>query len=188
VAVKYLIWGGLIFGLYTGWCWLPAWQTPSQLESGLVNILEHLNHRSPDGVIRERTWKAVDSKGLYVAPKDIHLRRDQRPGERLVEVSFEIPVTVDWLGDQRTLLRPVRVTHRYEVSEAAESARLAKVEEDARLEGERTREAARRHQELTDRLRVECAKGGEDFVETTVFVTYSDGSTDSVPCSLLDES
>jgi hypothetical protein len=182
--VKLIIWGALIFGLYTGWCWLPAQRMPSHLESGITSILGALNHTSPDSAIRQRTWTAIDSKGLYVAPKDIQVTRSQRPGERVVDVRFEIPVKIDWLGSERTLIRPVHINHSWAVNEGAESQRLAQIEDSKRFEAEQNRIATRHLKDYQSRVKRECAKGNTKHMRTTgVFVTFSDGTHQNVDCS-----
>lgn len=184
--MKVVVWFAAILGLYTGWCWAPAYFTPSQLESGVENVLEHLNHASADSAILDRTWKTVDSKGLYVAPENIRLRREQRPGERIVEVEFEIPVSVDWLGTKRTLGRPVLARHVYEVDEAAEARRLADLEAQQAHDREQNRRAMRRLREYQAQVRRECAKGSDQFYTESVLVTFSDGSSETVNCAVID--
>jgi hypothetical protein len=44
---KTLVWAVLGFGLYTGWCFLPAHQVPSHMSGSVENFLKHLDHTSP---------------------------------------------------------------------------------------------------------------------------------------------
>ena len=183
--MKLILWGAVIFGLYTAWCWMPAYMTPSQLESGIENILSHLDHTSPDSAIVDRSWKAADSKDIYVPRGEIRLSREQRPGERVVNVDFEIPVTVSWLGSDKKLTRPVHVTHVFEVNEAAESQRLADIEEREARDREQNRIAMRHMNDYKDRVRRECAKGNEHFYTSSVQVTFSDGQQQMVDCGVV---
>lgn len=182
--MKYLIWTAILFGLYTGWCHLPLYTQPSHLESAVGNIMGVLDHTSPDAAIKDRTWKAVDSKGLWIDKKDIHVRREQQPGQRIVRVNFEIPVTVEWLGGTKTLSRSVDVAHAYSVNESDESARLARIEENARFERQQQQIAKHNLDDYQRQVKRECAKGNTEYTYTTsVFVTFSDGTTQNVPCS-----
>ncbi len=182
--MKYLVWAAILFGLYSGWCHLPFYTQPSHLESAVENILGALDHTSPDSAILDRTWKAIDSKGLYLKKQDIHVRRDQKQGERIVQVRFEIPVTVEWLGGTKTSSRTVEVAHSYPVNESEESSRLARIEDRKSFDRQQNRLARAHLDDYQQQVKRECAKGNTKYTYSThVFVTFADGSTQSVPCS-----
>jgi hypothetical protein len=159
---------------------------PGRISGTVENFLKHLDHTSPPGVVREKTWKAAQSLSLDLSRDQILVEREQLPGERIMRVRFGVPVTVDWLGSKRTLLRKVEVTHSYPVNEGPEKSRLAEIARGKKFERDQQRIAAANLAEYQGRIRSECSEGGEDFYTTHVMVTFADGSRNNVPCDVID--
>ena len=183
--VKLIVWAGIVFGLYTGWCYLPAWQEPRHMAATVENFLEHGKHTTHDALIREKTWKAAGSRSIDLAQEDIEVSRERASGQRIVQVRFRIPVTVEWLGRKQTLLRQVDVRHSYAVDEAAERARLDRIAENERIDRHNQRIAEGQSSAYERRMRAECAKGNRHVTVTHVMVTNADGQVDTVPCDAV---
>ncbi len=183
--IKLLVWGTVLFGLYSAWCYLPVWREPSHLAGAVENILKHHDHTTVDGVFREKTRSAASGRELLLDPEEIDIRREQRSGERIVTVRFEMPVRITWLGQEKTLLRPVEARHHYAVDESREKARLDRIAHNERVDRHNQRVAKAAHDEYQRRVRAECAKGNGDFVVESVMVTMSDGERHGVPCDAV---
>ncbi len=184
---KLLVWSSIGFAIYSGWCFLPTQWRPSHLETSIESVLEQLEHTATDRVIRERTWKAANVMSVDLERKQIQISREKLSGERVVNIRFQMPVTIEWLGNEKVFMRDIDVTHRYLVNEGAESARLARIEENERTRARGDRFARAQAAEYASQIREECAKGGEAFVTTGVFVTFSDGSSQNVSCSQVSQ-
>ena len=75
---------------------------------------------------------------------DIQVGREKLPGERIIHIDIAYPVTVRYLGGDRTIETDVHVTHVIEVDEAAE-ARRADAERRERAEIDAKLAAAGEH-------------------------------------------
>lgn len=183
--------GGLLalavlgFSLYSAYCFFPAYFEHSRLESAVGNILKHGEHVTPDRFLRAKTQQTAASMDVRIDESLVRVRREKSPGKRIVHIEFEMPVSVTFLGQDRTWNRTVHANYTYAVNEAADSQRIARDE---------AREADGRRQQLVaqagladyrQRVIEECDKGNTEYTYSThVFVTFPDGSTQNFPCSV----
>ena len=180
--VKKIVWGIIALGLYTAWCYLPAWQTPSQMGSSIESFLEHKTHNTADEAIRLKALDTAKTYGLELEKADVGVARESRPGQRVVNVRFAVGVPVSWLGQETVLQRPVEATYVYTVDEAAEESRLARAAEDERAMRRVNQMQMAAQSERNRRVQAECAKSNQYLEVTHVTITHGNGETEHVPC------
>ncbi|UCE87110.1 MAG: hypothetical protein JSU66_05090 [Deltaproteobacteria bacterium] len=181
--MKLIVAAAISFALYSGYCFLPAYTTQSQFEHLVSALLADGTHKLTDKSIRNKTLEAARSDALPLEKDDIEIWREQVDGERTIHVEFALPVTISYLGSERTLVRNLHLSHTYEVDEAAEARLVAQRDEERRMARERKREGRARAADYYGRIKDECEKGtSRDFVVTHVMVTGANGKIKTVDC------
>lgn len=175
---RLLVWTTIGFVAYSGYCFLPAWHTQFQLEGGIENILKHGDHTLAESFLRERTLKLASSLSVPVTDDGIAVRVEKSPGERTLHVELDFPVTVSYLGADRVLSRRAHVQRSYTVNEAEEAQRVAQNREQRRREARDARAGSAQVAQYQSRVKAECGPN-----VSHVFVTFSDGTSQNVPCS-----
>ena len=121
------------FAVYSGYKFSPVYFTKSQIESSVASAIHSLTHRAGDEGFRRKTVQIASSAGVSIEESDVFVSREQHSGERVIDVSFQYPATVSYLGSERAIQSHVHVREVIHVSESEET-RLA---EYARINRER---------------------------------------------------
>jgi hypothetical protein len=181
--MKLIVAALISFALYSGYCFLPVYTTESQFEQLVSNMLADGNPKLTDKSIRNKTLGAAQSDSIPLEKDDIEIWRDQADGERTIHVEFALPVTISYLGSERTLVRQLHLSQTYEVDEAAEARLVAQKEEQRREKRERGQRDRARAADYYGQIQDECEKGtSKDFVVTHVMVPGANGKIKTVDC------
>ena len=148
MTLNKLILALLVFGGYTAYSFLPVSLTKGTIERAIEKVLEGSSHSATDVYIRTNILRVAATTSLELDAEHIQIARETHPGERVVTVDVHHPVTVRYLGSERSLQSSVNVRKVYRVDEAAEARRVA--QEQRKAEEERRRQEASR--EYTARL------------------------------------
>ena len=161
VTRKYVVWVLILFGIYSGYKGLSVSLVKSEMKNAVESVLEDVSHGTTDKSIRTRLLRRTASASLPVSEGNITIRRESRTGERILHIDVEYPVTINYLGSERTLESDLHVTKVVKVNEAAEARRAEKL----RREEERRQNYqafAREHSRKLEPLWNECeAKHGK---------------------------
>ncbi len=181
---KLLFWGGLGFALHSAYCFVPVYLSHARVEGTVSNILKYGDHTLADSFLRDRAQKASASVSHELADDQIAVRYERAPGERTIHVEFDLPITVSYLGADRTITRRVHAERTWPVNEA-EQARIVAKREDQRVEEEKARRKQRRQfAEYKSRIQAECTQHNSRTAYVThLSVTQDDGNTQIIPCS-----
>ena len=134
VTRKYEVWVLILFGIYSGYKWLSVSFVKSEMKHTVESVLEDVSHGTTDKSIRTRLLRRAVSASLPISEENIKIRRESRPGERILHIDVEYPVTISYLGSERTLERDLHVTKMVKVDEAAEARRAERLRrEEERL-------------------------------------------------------
>ncbi len=183
-SVKLIVWILIGFALCSGYSFFPAYLAHSQLEGAVQNVLNHGNHYLSDQTLRSKALLASESMSVPLSEEEIRVRRERGEGERTIHVEFEFPVTVSYLGSERTMMRKVHAAKTFHVNEAEETRIVAERKEERRRSEQINAEQRAGHAEYVRLVKAECAKGNtRDFYTTSVLITYSNGKTETASCS-----
>jgi hypothetical protein len=133
VGLKPLVYVVILFAVYTGYKFMSVPFSKGRVERVVVTALDGIAHRASDDGIRKRIIRRAEASSVSLAPGDIQVGREKLPGERVIHIDIAYPVTVRYLGGDRTIETDVHVTKVIEVDEAAE-ARRADAERRERAE------------------------------------------------------
>jgi hypothetical protein len=131
------VWALVGFGAYSGYKLIPVAFATSTVERAVESALEDIDHTTTDEGIRRRIAKRAGVSSISLEEESIRVDRESRPGERIVHVAVDVPVTVNYLGE-RTFHREVRSTRVIRVNETA-LARAAEREREYEEEHDRRR-------------------------------------------------
>ena len=149
-------------------------------------MLNHGNHNLSDQTLRSKALLASESMSVPLSEEEIRVRRERGEGERTIHVEFEFPVTVSYLGSERTVMRQVHAAKTFRVNEADEARILADRKEERRRNEEIQAEQRADHAEYIRLVKAECTKGNTRDVYTThVSITHTTGETQLVDCSTV---
>ena len=185
-TVKLIVWVLIGFGLYSGHSFFPATMAHSQLEGAVQNVLKHGNHNLSDAVLRAKALVASESMSVSLSEEEIRVRRESGEGERTIHVEFEFPVTVSYLGSERTVMRRVHAVETFEVNEAEEARIVAERKEERRRNEASHAKTRAGHAEYVRLVKNECTKGNTSDVYTThVQITHPSGEQQIVDCGAV---
>lgn len=168
----------VLFGGYTAFKFAPVSLRTSQVERAVDAVLEGASRELPDSAIRALVLKRANALSLPLDEQSIEVERETAPGERIVHVSIDYPITVSYLGSDRTFQRAIHRTRVYRVNEALEAQReeIRRQREEATQEG---RERAHRRNENFREAWNECeSKHGTG--NCTSFTIPTDSDSDEV--------
>jgi hypothetical protein len=151
VGIKHLVIILLVFGAYTGYKFLPVELTKSKIEHGIVKAFEQINHRSTDEQIQANVARFVKTAGVTLEREAVQVGREQSQGQRVIHVDIYHPITVNYLGSERTVnkhIHQMKVIHVNEAAEAAYAEQIRRQEEQRQRDNEAEREYAGRFQEM----------------------------------------
>jgi hypothetical protein len=135
VGLKPLIWVLVLFSVYTGYKFMGVPFAKGRVERVVQTALDGVPHRASDDGIRNRILRSAKVSSVSMEASDIAVGREKLPGERIIHVDISYPVTVSYLGGDRTIHTDVHVTKVIEVDEAAEARRAeAKRREQAAID------------------------------------------------------
>ena len=181
--MKLIVSALIAFALYSGYCFLPVYTTQSQFEHLVSNMLEDATHKLSNKSIRNKTLGAASSDSIPLEKDDIEIWREQGDGEHTIHVEFSLPITITYLGSERTLVRHLHLFQTYEVDEAAEARLVAQKEEQRRETRERRHRDRARAADYYGQIKEKCAEGtSRDFVVTHVMITGANGKIKTVDC------
>jgi hypothetical protein len=121
--VKYVVMILILFGAYSGYKLLGISFASARMERAVQSALEEIDHKMSDDGIRMRIVRSASVSSLEVQKEEIAIDREKRHGERVINVRLDYPVTVSYLGADRTFHTDVDVTRVIPVDEAAEALR-----------------------------------------------------------------
>lgn len=130
VTRKYVVLVLTLFGIYSGYKWLSVSLVKSEMKHAVESVLEDVSHETTDESIRTRLLRRAASASLPASEGNIKIRRESRTGERILHIDIEYPVTINYLGSERTLESDLHVTKVVRVNEAAEARRAEKLRRD----------------------------------------------------------
>ena len=182
--MKFIVCALICFGLYSGYCFMPAYTVQSQFENLIAHALETGTHKLKAKAIRDKTLQAARSESIELEKDDIEIHREPGEGERTIHVAFQLPVTISYLGSERTLLRSVHVSRTYPVDEAAEARLVAQQENRRRTAKEEKRRGRAEAADYYGRISDKCAEStSREFTATGVLITGAKGGIKTVKCS-----
>ena len=126
--MKYVVWIVIAFAGYTGWTFMGGSSRRSDIAHTVEGVLEGIPHYTEDNVIKTRIVRNGKVNSLGLTQEEISISREQREGERIIHVAVAHPVTVSYLGSERTVGGDIEVTHVIQVDEAAEARRVDRIE------------------------------------------------------------
>ena len=174
-----LVLGILGFAAYTGFSYFGVSMAHRQIEGAIENVLEQGTHKVPDATIRSKAHRAATSLDVPLEEGQILVSREQRQGERIVRVEFEVPLTWSFLGAERTSHRRVDVSRSYEVDEAAEAMIASAEAAHRRHNEEHRRRTAEARDDYRRRLEKEC---GGKYVSHVRVTDQDTGHSHMVDC------
>jgi hypothetical protein len=137
--MKQLVFLLVLFGLYTGYKFAPSYFTTGQVEGAIENVLRNSSHTTTDDTFRTKVVRIASENSIPLEERDIQIRRGSSHGERVVEIDFEYPYTVSYLGSERSFVKDVSLAHAFQVDEAAEARSAQQFEENMRRVAEQER-------------------------------------------------
>ncbi len=138
--MKYVVWIVVAFALYSGWVFLGANSARSNIAHTVEGVLESVRHYTDDEVIKTRIVRNAKVTSIEIAKDEIFVERETREGARIVTVAVQHPITVAYLGSERTVWDDVSVSHKFIVDEADEARRLDRIDQQ---EGAKRRQRAK---------------------------------------------
>ncbi len=118
-VLGWIVFAAAVFGLYTGWCFLTVPMTKSHIARAVSDVLDDVSHDATDESIRVKLIRRAESAKIELYDDDIFVERERHEGQRIVHVGVDYPVTLDYLGAERTVGTSLDVTKVYRVNEAA---------------------------------------------------------------------
>lgn len=162
-VVGILIIAAIGFGIYSFMQYKDVWFTRSSLEYAVKNAIEATPHHMGDQVLRRAIARQATAARVPIEDKDVILTQERRPGERLVTVSIENPMTISFLGE-RTVNAGINLNESFPVDEVAETRR---VENDQKRDAWEEKMIEQRDEQIRD-AREDCervhGKGGCEIV------------------------
>lgn len=146
--MKYLVWGTIAFGLYTGYKFVPVLMTRSSISHAVSTELPNITERMTDKHVRTLLVRSAKVASIELDPQKIQFAVERRTGEREVSVDVEYPMMIDFFGS-REFVNHVHVAEVVPVDEAAE-ARLAERE---RKHQERVQNLAKVNERIKEKKR-----------------------------------
>ncbi len=165
--MKYVVWIVVAFALYSGWVFLGANSARSNIAYTVEGVLKGVHHYTDDEVIKTRIVRNAKVTSIELAMDEIFVQRETREGARIVTVAVQHPITVGYLGSERTVWDDVSVSHTFAVDETVETRRLDGIQQqdDAKR---RNRARADRFNSKVHDVWLECeAKFGKGNCEMT---------------------
>ncbi len=120
-----------LFGAYTGYKFLPAFNAKSQIERAVEGVIDGKNHRQTDDYLKHNIARRAATASLELDKDAIEITRETRPGQRIFHVAVHHPITVNYLGAERTFADVVRLTHVVRVDESTEARFVAQTQRQA---------------------------------------------------------
>ena len=127
-GLGWIVFAAVAFGLYTGWCFLTVPMTKGTIERTVNYVLDGVSHDATDESIRAKIIRRASSVEIDLYDDDIWVDRESHEGERIIHIGVDYPVTLDYLGGERTVDTSLDVTRVFRVNEA-ELVRRARVHE-----------------------------------------------------------
>ena len=121
------------YGIYTFVQYKGVWFTRSSLEHAVRSAVAETPAHLPDRVLRRRIARRATVARVPLEDADVVVSTQRRPGERIVTVSIEHPMTIRFFGE-RTVDAGIQMTESFPVDETAESNRLAREQKRAAWE------------------------------------------------------
>ncbi len=140
MTLNRLILALLVFGGYSAYSFFPVSLTKSTIKRTVEKVLDGSSHSTGDATIRNNIVRIAAAGSLELDGEHIQIARETYSGERVVTVDVHHPVTVRYLGSERSLQSSVSVRKVYRVDEAAEARHAAR--EQRKAEEERRRQEA----------------------------------------------
>lgn len=123
--VKLLVWSVVFFGAYSAYKLLGVNSVESNIEHAVDEMFGKVKLNTSHDAIKHLIIRRVAVASIELDPENIRVETERRPGEFLVEVEVEHPVTISFLGSEKVLTADVHVTRAIPVDEVA-LARQAK--------------------------------------------------------------
>jgi hypothetical protein len=170
VPLKPLVWILILFTAYTGYKFISVPFTKGRVERAVENALSDVSHEASSDGIRKRIVRSASISSISLEEGDIEVGREKLPGERIIRVDIAYPVTVNYLGADRTIHTDVHVTKVIHVDEAREARRLeARRKEQARIDAKvgKAREHVGRLKDALSECEEKHGKGNCRVFETS---------------------
>ncbi len=153
----------VLFGAYTGYKFLPAFTAQSQIERAVESVIDGKKHRQTDDYLKHNIARAAAVASIDLDKQAIEITREDRPGQRIFHVAIHHPLTVSYLGAERTFTDVVRVTHVVNVDESTEARYAAQVQRQETQQRQADESMARRIRNIDsawDDCEAKHGKGG----------------------------
>ncbi len=132
--MKYVVWGVLLFAGYSAWAYLPILSAKSAISRAIEGAAPEMHEEFSDGALVARVLRRAKVASIELDPDAVEVWIERRPGQRIVNVEVDHPVTISYLG-ARTVMAHVSSSEIVPVDEGAEARRLAqKQRREERLE------------------------------------------------------
>ncbi len=167
--LKLIVWLMIGFAGYCGFKYISVSSTTSQVERALETALSRVGYgTNTDAVAEVMARKASNSK-VSLTPEDVRITMEKSHGKRVITADIEFPITVDFLGGERTFQRHVTATREILVNEQVLAA--AEQREAQRMAVYEAPQAeAREYNAQVDEVYAECeekhGKGNCRVMET----------------------
>ena len=126
-------------------------------------MIDGNKHRQTDEYLKHNIARAAVAAAIELDKQAIEITRDDRPGERIFHVAIHHPITVNYLGAERTFADVVHVSHTVKVNESTESrytANFQRQAEQQRLADESMARRTRNIDSAWDDCEAKHGKGG----------------------------
>ncbi len=174
IGVKHLVLIVIVFGVYTGYKFVPVSFTKSRITHVVDVALNDTTHLWTDDGLRKMIVRTASTGSLGLEESQITVQKETRPGERIVHIDVQYPMSISYLGSERTVNANVYVAKVFKVNEAAEVRRI----ENEKSQAEERRRQLERQERFASEVKdafAECtAKHGPGGCELTY--GYSPGA------------
>ena len=126
--VKLLVWFVVFFGAYSAYKFIGVSSVENTIEHAVDEMFGKVKLDTSHDAIKHLIIRRVAVASIELDPENIRVKTERRPGELLVEVEVEHPVTISFLGSEKVLTADVYLAHAIPVNEAALARRTERRE------------------------------------------------------------
>lgn len=118
-TVKFIVWVLVIFAVYSGYKFMGVTFAANRVERAVQNAITGIALDSEESAIQQRVANKGSVAPVTLAPENVRVVKEKRPGQRIIHVDLTLPIPVDYLGSERIFTRSLQVTRVISVDEAA---------------------------------------------------------------------
>jgi hypothetical protein len=123
--VKYVLLILVLFGAYSGYRFMPVMMAKGSVAHAVKNELVDITDSMTDDQIRKRIMRRASAHSLSLEEDKIWISRERRNDLRFYQIDVEVPITISYLGSERTIRTAVHVDESVPVDTFAEARQQA---------------------------------------------------------------